>query len=93
MTTFFFYLFINAHRHTQLHILEIPCPGNHHHVVLLIPFVFPLSLAYIFKSVVDAIQLHDFDNHLFLFLFYAHRHTQLNRSEIPCPGNHHHVVF
>ena len=28
-----FYVFFNAHRHTQLTPFEISCPGNHQHVV------------------------------------------------------------
>ena len=44
------YFFFNAHRHTQLNPSGIPCPGHHHHVVFLIPFVFPLTLAYIFQN-------------------------------------------
>ena len=92
VTTVCFY-FLNAHRHTQLNILEIPYPGNHHHVVFWFHSCFPLRwLRLCFKMVVAGIQLHGCDNLCFLFIFNAHRHTQLNLFGIPCPGNHHHVV-
>ena len=88
-----FYFLFNAHRHTQLTPLEIPCPGNHQHVVFWFHSCSPLLWLTSFQICAWWNPPIWFWQPSFLFLFNAHRHTQLTTFRIPRPGNHQHVVL
>ena len=84
--------FLKANGHARIHLLfKIPWPTFRQHVFVVIPFVFPLSVACRFRN---GCFMKSSSNVILTTLFKAHGHARINLLfKIPWPTVRQHVFF